>query len=203
MKRKRNAEAFSVTRKKMQAVKSKGTKPELALRTAMASSGIRGYRCNLRGLPGTPDIAFTKYQLAIFIDSEFWHGFNWKVRKNDFKKNRKFWFRKIEDNINRDKRVVTALRQQGWKTIRFWNHDFQQNPTSCILLIKKRLKQQSTRLFRPNAGATTAPPKIKNTRGIASSKRGGNLGTSYWRKKESRYIDGSESPFHFEIGTFY
>lgn len=145
MSRKTSAETFSATRKKMQAVKSKGTKPELALRKALSSNGLKGYRCNLRGLPGTPDIAFTKYKVAVFIDSEFWHGFNWKIKRNDFKKNKAFWFRKIEANIKRDRRVDSELLKIGWIPIRIWSKSFQENPTSHILLIKNQLKKQTWR----------------------------------------------------------
>ena len=67
--------------KNMRAIKGKNTKPEVILRKALWEKGLRGYRKNYKGLPGNPDIVFTKYKLAIFVDGEFWHGKDWEKRK--------------------------------------------------------------------------------------------------------------------------
>lgn len=96
----------------MRAVKNKGSKIENKLAKIIWSRGYR-YRRNLKGLPGTPDIVFTKYKIAIFVDSEFWHGKDWEVRKCDFKSNQSFWIPKIERNIEKDKEVNLALKEMG------------------------------------------------------------------------------------------
>lgn len=85
-------------RKNMQAVRNKDSKIEIALRSALWSKGYR-YRKNYTKLEGKPDIVIPKYKLAIFCDSEFWHGYNWDTRKHDIKSNKDFWIKKIEGNI--------------------------------------------------------------------------------------------------------
>ncbi|RPI66549.1 MAG: very short patch repair endonuclease, partial [Ignavibacteriae bacterium] len=97
----------------MQAVKSKDSEIELLLRRELWRLGVR-YRKHVRSVIGHPDICIKKYRLAIFIDSEFWHGKDWKDRKSDFKSNRSFWIGKIERNIQRDIEVNKALLESGW-----------------------------------------------------------------------------------------
>lgn len=82
-------------RKNMQAVKSSGSKIEVMLAKYLFSKGYR-YRKNDKTVFGKPDLTFKKYKIAIFIDSEFWHGKNWETRKYDHKTNKDFWYKKIE-----------------------------------------------------------------------------------------------------------
>ncbi|MBR6986270.1 MAG: hypothetical protein IKH75_22640 [Ruminococcus sp.] len=72
------------------------------------SRGLR-YRRNVTGIYCKPDIVFSKKKIAVFVDSEFWQGFNWDERKQDFKSNRDFWISKIERNIQRDIEVKSTL----------------------------------------------------------------------------------------------
>ena len=83
-------------------------------------SGVR-YRKNYKALPGKPDIAITKQKIAIFIDGEFWHGYNWEYYKHHIKSNRDYWIPKIEYNMKHDKEVNDQLKEMGWKVIRFWS----------------------------------------------------------------------------------
>ena len=110
--------------KNMKAVKNKDSKIEIQLRKALWSKGYR-YRKNYTKLEGKPDIVLSKYKTVIFCDSEFWHGYNWEVRKQDIKSNRDFWIKKIEGNIQRDITVNKILKDQGWKVVRFWGKDIQ------------------------------------------------------------------------------
>lgn len=82
----------------MSKIKSKNTKPEIKVRKALWALGFR-YRKNVKELPGSPDIVFAKQRLVIFIDGEFWHGFNWESKKSKLVANRGFWIPKIERNI--------------------------------------------------------------------------------------------------------
>lgn len=125
-------------RKNMQAVKNKDSKIEIALRSALWSKGYR-YRKNYTKLEGKPDIVIPKYKLAIFCDSEFWHGYNWDTRKQDIKSNKDFWIKKIEGNIKRDEYVNKILQDQGWKVIRLWGKDIQKNMDECLLKIEKEI----------------------------------------------------------------
>lgn len=82
----------------MSHIKGKDTSIEVILRKALWHKGIR-YRKNYKKLPGTPDIAITKYRIAIFCDSEFFHGYNWEVKKQKLGHNREYWIKKIERNM--------------------------------------------------------------------------------------------------------
>lgn len=125
-------------RKNMQAVKNKDSRIEILLRKALWSKGYR-YRKNYSKIEGKPDIVLSKYKTVIFCDSEFWHGYNWEVRKNDIKSNREFWIKKIEGNIKRDANVNKILKEQGWKVIRFWGKEIQKNLETCINKIEKEI----------------------------------------------------------------
>ena len=99
-------------------VSLKGGKAETALAKALWAEGVR-YRKNYRKLPGSPDIAITKYNIAVFVDGEFWHGFDWENRKTKLKSNRDYWIEKIEENMARDIRNDKLLQEQGWITLPF------------------------------------------------------------------------------------
>ena len=127
--------------KNMQAVKNKDSKIEILLRKALWSKGYR-YRKNYNKLEGKPDIVIPKYKLAIFCDSEFWHGYDWEVRKYDIKSNKDFWIKKIEGNIKRDKIVNKILKEKGWNVLRFWGKDIQKSTNQCVDEIEKMIGVQ-------------------------------------------------------------
>jgi len=132
--------------KVMKSVKSKDTDIELTLRLALWAKGLR-YRKNYRDVRGTPDIAFPSLKIAVFCDSEFWHGYDWENQKNDFKSNQAFWYRKIERNIERDKEITAQLQEEGWTVMRFWGKNIRCNLESCVAAVyqcvqdKKALKK--------------------------------------------------------------
>jgi DNA mismatch endonuclease, patch repair protein len=127
-------------RKNMQAVKSKDSKIEIKLRKALWQQGIR-YRKNFRLWFGVPDIAITKYNIAIFCDSEFWHGYDWKNKKHDIKSNKDFWITKIERNIERDSEVNKELKQSGIFVLRFWGNEINKNLDNCVMKIISSIKK--------------------------------------------------------------
>ncbi|OGU60113.1 MAG: very short patch repair endonuclease [Ignavibacteria bacterium GWF2_33_9] len=116
--------------KNMKAVKNKGSKIELLLGRALWKIGLR-YRKNDKTVFGKPDFTIKKHKLAIFCDSEFWHGFNWSEKKKEHKSNINYWHKKIERNIERDKEVNEFLEQNGWIIIRFWGKEIEKNPNAC------------------------------------------------------------------------
>lgn len=128
--------------KNMQAVKSKDTTIELLLRKELWSRSIR-YRKNVKSIVGKPDIAFIKKKVAVFCDSEFWHGFDWEHRKSDIKSNRDFWIPKIEKNIIRDKEVNAALEADGWLVLRFWGRQIKKDVKACADLIVTALEERN------------------------------------------------------------
>ena len=123
----------------MQAVKNKDSKIELLLRRKLWSLGIR-YRKNYSKLAGKPDIVITKYKIAIFADSEFWHGYDWENKKNEIKSNRDFWIRKIERNIKRDMEVTKQLESEGWIVLRFWGKQIKNDLEGCINTIQNTIR---------------------------------------------------------------
>ena len=116
--------------KRMANVSLKGGKAEALLAKELWHLGFR-YRKNYRKLPGSPDIAITKYKVAIFVDGEFWHGENWEDRKSKLKNNRDYWIEKIEENISRDKRNDLLLQEMGWTPLHFWEKEVKKDAYSC------------------------------------------------------------------------
>ena len=112
--------------KRMSRVKLKRNSSETLLAKALWHKGYR-YRLNYKKLPGSPDIAITKYHIAIFIDGEFWHGKDFEEKKKYLKSNKEFWIEKIEENIKRDEKNDILLRQMGWIPLHFWESDIHKN----------------------------------------------------------------------------
>lgn len=127
-------------RKNMQAIKSSGSEIEIKLAKALWNKGYR-YRKNNKTVYGKPDFTFKKIKLAIFVDGEFWHGYNWEERKSDLKSNRDFWIPKIERNMERDKEVNKTLKKQGWTVLRFWGEDIKRNADACVTIIENNFKK--------------------------------------------------------------
>lgn len=125
----------------MSRVKNKDSAIELALRKELWSRGIR-YRKNVSSVFGKPDIAFIGKKVAVFCDSEFWHGYDWNVKKLEIKSHQDFWIPKIERTIQRDKEVNQYLQEQGWTVLRFWGKDIKRDPAACADLIVKVLKEK-------------------------------------------------------------
>ncbi|MDO5972208.1 very short patch repair endonuclease [Flavivirga aquimarina] len=125
---------FYTTKKRskmMSKIRGKNTKPEIHFRRALWKKGVR-YRVDSKQLPGRPDVSIKKYRLAIFIDGEYWHGYNWDERKEKLKTNRDFWIPKIERNIQRDREVNQHLRDMGYTIFRFWAYEIKNNLKTCI-----------------------------------------------------------------------
>lgn len=133
-------------RKNMQAIKATGSKIETTLAKALFARGLR-YRKNDSSVFGKPDLTLKKLKIAVFIDSEFWHGKDWVLHKSDHKTNEEFWHKKIERNIQRDKEVTKELTKQGWKVLRFWGNDIKKNLLFCIFKIEEEINN-SRMLFK-------------------------------------------------------
>ena len=123
----------------MRQVKNKDSIIEVMLRKELWSRGLR-YRKNVNSIYGKPDIVFIGKKVAVFCDSEFWHGYNWEERKHDFKSHQEFWIPKIERNMERDKEVTAELERQGWTVLRFWGRDIKKNLQECADIIEKAVR---------------------------------------------------------------
>lgn len=135
-----HGEVSSQSHKNMKAIKGKDTSIEVKLRKALWKAGYR-YRKNCKTLPGKPDIALTKYKIAIFCDSEFFHGKDWEVLKPRLErgKNPDYWVKKIERNINRDNEKDKQLLFLGWTVIHFWGKNIMKNTDECVKVIEETI----------------------------------------------------------------
>lgn len=116
--------------KNMKNIKSKDTNIELRLRKALWKEGIR-YRKNYNMIPSRPDIAITRWKIAVFCDSSFWHGKDFETKK-PVATNADFWNKKIKRNIDRDIEVDRQLASIGWTVLRFWDTDIHKRLDYCI-----------------------------------------------------------------------
>lgn len=139
----------------MSRIKGKDTGLEVRVRSALHKRGLR-FRKHVKGLPGKPDIVFTKLKVVVFIDGDFWHGYrfpSWKLRVSDF------WIKKISGNRARDQKNQKKLRSMGWRVIRLWQHELEKNFDSSINKITSTVEAAKL-----NSLETTAGTKRKATR---------------------------------------
>lgn len=129
--------------KNMKNIKSQNTSIELKLRKLLWHRGYR-YRKNYKLLPGKPDIVITKYKIAIFCDSEFFHGKDWDILRPRIEhgNNPQYWLKKIARNMERDEEINRQLVFLGWTVIRFWGKDILKNPDECIKVIEDVIFEQ-------------------------------------------------------------
>ncbi len=125
----------------MSRIRSKDTQIEVKLRKELWSRGLR-YRKNVKSVPGKPDVAFIGKKVAVFCDSEFWHGYDWDVRKAAIKTNREYWIPKIERNMQRDQEVNSLLEGQGWVVLRFWGSQINSELSFCADLIEDAVRSR-------------------------------------------------------------
>jgi len=126
-------------RKNMQNIKSTGTIPERMLARALRLHNVY-FSKNVTSLPGKPDIVFRKTKVAVFVDSDFWHGHPKRFIMP--KSSLDYWKNKIQSNIQRDKKVNRILKSEGWKVVRLWEHDVRNNINNCMLKIIQGLDGQ-------------------------------------------------------------
>lgn len=112
----------------MSRIKGRGTKPELAIEARLAAKGLP-FDTHVRDLPGCPDIVIRGAKVAVFVDGDFWHGRNfpkWRLKLSEK------WEAKIAANIARDCRNRRALRAEGWKVVRIWEHQIKTDVARCV-----------------------------------------------------------------------
>jgi DNA mismatch endonuclease (patch repair protein) len=131
----------------MSHIRSNNTSVEVLLRKALWHEGIR-YRKNVKTLPGKPDIAITKYKIAVFCDGELWHGKDWETRKETIKTNRDYWIPKIERNMARDIENEKKLENMGWTVIRFWGKEIKKYLMECVNEIKVTIYEIENNIYR-------------------------------------------------------
>lgn len=132
----------------MSAIRSKNTKPELAMRAGLRQAGATGYRLHVRDLPGKPDVAFTRWKVAVFVDGAFWHGhpdrFNAEAATS-------YWREKIKRTQARDTLADQKLRDSGWHVLRIWDFRIKSDLEECVSEVLCELK---------SAGWARKPPTV-------------------------------------------
>ena len=119
----------------MARIRRQDSKIERRLGSAMWGAGLR-YRKQYP-VEGRPDFAFPGPKVAVFCDSEFWHGAGWgSERKAEFRKNAQVWISKIERTMQRDREVDQSLTVQGWTVLRFWGKDIQDDLVRCVQTVR-------------------------------------------------------------------
>lgn len=126
----------------MSSIKQKDTKPELAVRKALFTAGVRGYRLHWVKVPGNPDLVFVSRKVAIFINGCFWHRCP-KCNLPLPKSNTSYWTTKFEKNVMRDKKKIQDLKTMGWKTLVLWECEIRSNLPKVINKITKVLKNRN------------------------------------------------------------
>jgi DNA mismatch endonuclease Vsr len=134
---KKTAEQISFNMKR---IKNKDSEIELMLRRELWTRGLR-YTKNDKNVIGKPDIVFSKKKVAVFCDSEFWHGYDWETKRNDIKSNRDFWISKIERNMERDAEVNRSLSIEGWTVIRFWGKEIKTDVRNCADRVEEKVRK--------------------------------------------------------------
>lgn len=117
----------------MSRIRSKDTKPEIALRKALWVAGLRGWRCNRKTLPGKPDISFGPAKVAVFVDGRFWHG---HPDYFTFGKSGEYWDKKIARTQERDREANERLSELGWTVLRFWDFEVEKELEHCVSAVE-------------------------------------------------------------------
>lgn len=133
----------------MSRVRNRDTDLELALRSELHRRGLR-FRKHIRTLPGTPDVVFTRQRVAVFVDGDFWHGYQFARWSSTIPP---FWQQKIAANRARDRRNRQALRRRGWIVIRIWQHEVETDLPRCVERIERALASGSEEAALPATGA--------------------------------------------------
>lgn len=148
-----HGEVSEKSHKNMSRIHGKDTSIEVTLRKALWAKGYR-FRKNYKELPGRPDIALTKYKIAVFCDSEFFHGKDWETLRQKLKagKNPDYWIKKIERNIERDREKDNRLKAEGWTVIHFWGKEILKDTEGCIKVIEETIFDMKISEVEDNGG---------------------------------------------------
>jgi DNA mismatch endonuclease, patch repair protein len=137
----------------MAAVKSRNTGPEIELRKALYARGVRGWRCNYKRAAGRPDIAWPARRVAVFVDGAFWHGHPTRHKPG---RSGEYWDRKIEQNVERDRRVDRELRESGWSVLRLWDFDLRNDLDGSVAQVVDTLEQATADRLAHTTGSPAA-----------------------------------------------
>ncbi len=126
----------------MASIKGKNTKAEVLFGRMLYGANIRGFRKNCPGVFGHPDFCFKGLKIAIFLDGDFWHGFDLARAEKDLVTNREFWLEKITRNMERDDLTNKVLKREGYLVLRFWESEFFADPGKCLAITKQAISSR-------------------------------------------------------------
>ncbi|MHA6894009.1 very short patch repair endonuclease [Ralstonia pseudosolanacearum] len=142
----------------MARIRSKDSKPERALRSAMHRAGLR-FRLHRTDLPGTPDIVLPATKIAIFVHGCFWHQHPRCKLASSPRSNTEYWLPKLQRNVERDRRVAKALRHLGWAVLTVWECQIRKEISLAVTLkrihtsVRKRKDKNATQSILRRRGA--------------------------------------------------
>ncbi len=122
----------------MASVRGKNTGPEIVLRKALYAAGVRGWRCHYRRAPGTPDIAWPRRRIAVFVDGAFGPGHPSRHRPG---RSGSYWDEKIARNVERDRAVDTELDELGWVVVRIWDFEVKRDLEGVVAKVEETLAE--------------------------------------------------------------
>ena len=125
----------------MSRIRSTNTAPEMRVRRELHRRGLR-YRVHPRGLPGKPDIVFSKRKIAVFLDGDFWHGWRLEQWKHKLSPT---WLAKIERTRARDELHTENLRSAGWQVLRYWEHEVKADYIAVVDEIEAAVREAPRR----------------------------------------------------------
>lgn len=143
----------------MRANRAADTKLEIALRKGLWTSGVRGYRTNWRGVPGRPDVAFTRAKLAIFVHGCYWHRCptcNLPLPR----RHQEFWRKKFSLNVTRDREKMRQLEALGWRVLVLWECEIRASPEAAATRVKIALSTSG--LSNARLWSSSAPGSISH-----------------------------------------
>jgi DNA mismatch endonuclease, patch repair protein len=132
----------------MRRIRSSDSKPELRLRQALFACGLRGYRCNARGVPGRPDVFFSRWKLAVFVHGCFWHQHQGCRRGGKPRSNRGYWEPKLAGNVIRDELRINELRELGISALVFWECELQRDTAKAVVAVQHALTLRRDRISK-------------------------------------------------------
>lgn len=123
----------------MSRIRSTDTGPELAIRRMVHARGLR-FRKHAAWLPGRPDLVFAGPKVAVFVDGDYWHGWQFPLWKH---KLAPYWQTKIARNRQRDVQNFAKLRRDGWLVIRVWEHAVERDVAACVSRIEMAVRNRA------------------------------------------------------------
>ena len=127
-------------RRCMKSVRTADTDLERSLRSALHRRGLR-FRKNVKGIPGSPDIVFARARVLVFVDGDFWHGYQFATWEHKLSE---FWRTKITRNMERDREQTHKLVEDGWQVARFWQHEVKDDLDGCVRMVEEMVKRPTT-----------------------------------------------------------